>query len=150
MSGNVKRHTIVMADDDAEDRLLLTDAVARGGLPHRVHTVPDGEALLEFLAGRVAGFGEGPPPRPDLILLDLNMPRKDGRETLRALKQDQRLQRIPIVVLTTSTRDEDIHFAYRFGASSYIAKPATFQGWIDMVHSLDRYWFQLVRLPCWE
>ena len=143
MSDTLKTFTIVMADDDAEDCLLLRDAVAQSRLPHRVHTVPDGEALWDCLTGE-NGVARG---WPGLVLLDLNMPRRDGRETLRMLKQDPRLQRIPIVVLTTSTSETDIGLAYAFGASSYIAKPITFQGWVDLVEMLDRYWFRLVALP---
>lgn len=146
MSDTVKTFTIVMADDDAEDCMLLQDAVAHSRLPHRVHAVHDGEALVQCLTGD----GGIPRIRPDLILLDLNMPRKDGRETLRVLKKTPSLLRIPIVMLTTSTSDTDIKCAYEFGASSYIAKPITFQGWVDMVETLDRYWFRLVALPSLE
>lgn len=140
---------ILMADDDPDDCLLFKEAINASGLPHQLHTFPDGEALLEYLDGLFQDGGSSS-PRPDLILLDLNMPRKDGRETLRVLKGDPRLQRIPIVVLTTSTAESDITLAYEVGASSYIAKPATFQGWIKLATALSGYWFQLVELPPWE
>lgn len=146
MSDAAKIFTIVMADDDAEDRLLLRDAFVQTGLPHRLITMPDGEALLDYLAGD-AKDPEAVRVRPDLILLDLNMPRKDGRETLRVLKQDPRVQRIPVVVLTTSASESDIGYAYAYGASSYIAKPITFRGWVDLANTLDSYWFHLVALP---
>ena len=146
MADIAKTFTIVMADDDAEDCLLLRDAFAQTGLPHHLITLPDGEALLDYLAGDVKD-GEAARVRPDLILLDLNMPRKDGRETLRVLKQDLRVQRIPVVVLTTSTSESDIGYAYAYGASSYIAKPITFRGWVDLANTLDSYWFHLVALP---
>jgi CheY-like chemotaxis protein len=139
-----------MADDDAEDRLLLEEAVRDAGLAHRICTVADGEALLDYLGG-CDHFRTGQPsPRPDLILLDLNMPRRDGREALRLVKQDRRLRRIPVVVLTTSTSEADVALAYDAGASSFISKPATFQGWVELVRLLDRYWFGLVELPHWE
>jgi CheY-like chemotaxis protein len=142
--------TILIADDDAEDCLLLAEAVREAGLAHRICTVPDGEALLDYLGGCDRYQTAQPSPRPDLILLDLNMPRRDGREALRLLKQDQRLRRIPVVVLTTSTAPTDIAMAYEAGASSYLSKPATFQGWIELVGLLDQYWFGLVELPRWE
>ena len=137
---------ILMADDDPDDCLLLKEALSAGTLPHRLTTFPDGEALLEFLDGTSEASCQSV-SRPDLILLDLNMPRKDGRETLRLIKADPRFRQIPIVVLTTSTAQNDIHLAYETGASSYIAKPASFQGWIELAMALSGYWFDLVELP---
>jgi len=138
---------ILMADDDPDDCLLLADALAQCGLPHRLATVGDGEALLDYLAGCLTCRAAEPCALPDLILLDLNMPRHDGREALRSLRQDQRWRRIPIVVLTTSTSAADVQFVYELGASSYIAKPAQFAGWVQLVKQLDEYWFRLVELP---
>ncbi|MBN2216287.1 MAG: response regulator, partial [Pirellulales bacterium] len=142
MSDAATSFHILMADDDPDDCLLLKEALTASGLPHHLHTFPDGEALLAHL-DRLTGAGTSAAPRPDLILLDLNMPRKDGRETLRLLKRDRHWQRIPIVVLTTSIAESDISLAYETGASSYIAKPATFQGWIELATALSGYWFQL-------
>ena len=146
MSDAAPPFDILMADDDPDDCLLLKEAINASSLPHRLHTVEDGEALLEYLE-RSASHTDPKAPRPDLILLDLNMPRKDGRETLRVLKRDVRWQRIPIVVLTTSIADSDISLAYETGASSYISKPATFHGWMELATALSGYWFQLVELP---
>ena len=138
---------IILADDDPDDCLLFREAITTSGLPHRLHTVPDGEALLDYLDDL---FQNQTLPRPNLIVLDLNMPRRDGRETLRLIKQDRRLRRIPVVILTTSTAEHDISLAYESGANSYIAKPATFQGWVELISALSGYWFDLVHLPPWE
>ena len=146
----VKTFTILMADDDEEDCLLAKDAMAEAGLSHQIRFVADGEELIEYLnhSGKYANPADA--PRPDLILLDLNMPKRDGRETLRLLKGDRRLQRIPVVVITTSTSQSDISDSYKVGASSYIAKPASFSGWIDLLDTMASYWFKLVELPVWK
>ncbi|MBN2292422.1 MAG: response regulator [Pirellulales bacterium] len=136
-----------MADDDEEDCLLAKDALAEAGLPHQLRWVSDGEELLDYLRHSGSFIQPDAAPRPDLILLDLNMPRRDGRESLRLLKGDPRLQKIPVVVLTTSTAQSDISYSYNVGASSYIAKPASFQGWIELIELLTAYWFKLVELP---
>ncbi len=136
-----------MADDDEEDCLLVRDALTLNVIPHDLRTVPDGVELLDYLDRRGKYQDRRQSPRPDLILLDLNMPRKDGREVLGELKADRRWRQIPVVVLTTSTSDDDISFSYRSGASSYIAKPSTYQAWVDLVHTLNKYWFELARLP---
>ncbi len=150
MSEYVQTFTILMADDDEEDCLLAKDALAEAGLPHQIRFVADGEELLDYLQG--AGDFAQPriTPRPDLILLDLNMPRRDGREALRMLKSDKQLQKIPVVVLTTSTAQSDISYSYNVGASSYIAKPTSFRGWIELLETLTQYWFKLVELPGWK
>ncbi|MBN1911688.1 MAG: response regulator [Pirellulales bacterium] len=136
-----------MADDDPEDCLLLRDAVSGADVPVSVFTVSDGEALLECLtSGGLVSLGAAS-ARPDLILLDLNMPRRDGRETLRALKSDRHLQTIPVVVLTTSTAAVDIDYSYELGANSYITKPSTFQDWLALARTVNDYWFRLVELP---
>jgi CheY-like chemotaxis protein len=139
--------TILMADDDDEDCLLVRDALALNVIPHDLRTVPDGVELLDYLDRRGKYEDRRQSPRPDLILLDLNMPRKDGREALGELKADRRWRQIPVVVLTTSTSDDDISFSYRSGASSYIAKPSTYQAWVELVGTLHKYWFELARLP---
>jgi CheY-like chemotaxis protein len=142
-----KSFTILMADDDEEDCLLVRDALALNVIPHDLRTVPDGVELLDYLDRRGKYADRRQSPRPDLILLDLNMPRKDGREALEELKADRRWRQIPVVVLTTSTSDDDISFSYRSGASSYIAKPSTYQAWVELVRALNKYWFELARLP---
>ena len=112
-----KSYTILMADDDDEDCLLVRDALALNVIPHDLRTVPDGVELLDYLDRRGKYEDRRHSPRPDLILLDLNMPRKDGREALGELKADRRWRHIPIVVLTTSTSDDDVSFSYRSGTS---------------------------------
>lgn len=138
---------ILMADDDMDDCLLLKEAVAEAGLPHRICFVSDGEELLDYVYGLGKYETPGSAPRPNLILLDLNMPRKGGRQVLQQLKRDRRLQRVPVVVLTSSMAEDDIGYCYDAGASSYIPKPASFQGWVDLITTLNKYWFELVKLP---
>jgi CheY-like chemotaxis protein len=143
--------TILMADDDADDCLLAREALRESGQPHDLRIVRDGQQLLDYLR-RQGDYGssQSSAPRPDLILLDLKMPRKDGREALSELKADPRLRSIPIVVLTTSTARDDIAFCYRMGVNSYITKPATFRGLVDLLSTLSKYWFELVELPAVE
>lgn len=146
MAEDQRPFVVLVADDDAEDCLLVRDAVAEGGLPHVLRFVHDGEDLFDYLdrRGKYAG---GSVPRPDLLLLDLNMPRKDGREALRQLKADPRFRAIPVVVLTTSVAEDDVTYCYQTGAASFVAKPSTYRAWIELVRGLCTYWFQLVRLP---
>jgi CheY-like chemotaxis protein len=147
MGKAARSYTILMADDDAEDCLLVQDALREIDHCHDLRFVRDGEELLDYLWRRGAYQTARQAPRPDLVLLDLKMPKKDGRETLRDLKADPRLQTIPIVVLTTSTARDDIDFCYRLGVNSYITKPSTFRGLVDLLASLLKYWFELVKLP---
>lgn len=142
-----KSYTIVMADDDPEDCLLVKDALSETGLRHDLRTVSDGEELLDYLHRRNDYTSPPSAPRPDLLLLDLNMPKKDGREVLRELKADPRLQRIPVVVLTTSTSEDDVSFCYDTGASSFCTKPVTFRGLVELMEILSKYWFEHVELP---
>lgn len=139
--------SLLIAEDDVEDQMLTRDALAESRLANDLHFVSDGEELLQYLRceGRYATLD--PAPRPGLILLDLNMPRKDGRETLSELKADPQLRHIPVVVLTTSKADEDILRTYDLGVNSFITKPVSFQGLIEVMSLLGRYWFQLVELP---
>ena len=118
--------------------------------PHDLRIVRDGQQLLDYLRRRGEYQHLPNAPRPDLILLDLKMPRKDGREALSELKADPRLRSIPIVVLTTSTARDDIGFCYRMGVNSYITKPATFRGLVDLLCTLSKYWFEIVELPVVE
>lgn len=137
--------TILMADDDLEDCLLVREALRENRTYHALQTVNDGEDLLDYLYQR--GVYTPTAPRPDLILLDLKMPKKDGREALAEIKTDAGLRSIPIVVLTTSTAEDDIDYCYRLGVSSYIPKPVTFKAWLELMHTLTKYWFELVKLP---
>lgn len=140
---------LLMADDDPEDCLLVREAIRENGLPHRVQFVHNGEELLEYL-GQSGPRTQNRTVLPDLLLLDLNMPKLDGREALRRLKSDLRLQALPVVVLTTSTAEEDVRTCYQMGAASFISKPVTYRGWLDLVRDLCGYWFERVRLPCPE
>lgn len=139
--------TILIADDDDEDILLARDALAEARLANDIRVVGDGQELLDYLrrAGRFADPATS--PRPGLILLDLNMPRKDGRAALREIKGDASLRQIPVVILTTSQADEDIVASYDLGVNSYIRKPVSFAGLVAVMQSLKRYWFEIVELP---
>jgi CheY-like chemotaxis protein len=147
MNDDARSPVILMADDDTDDCLLVRDALNEACGRCDLRFVGDGEELFEYL-GRDGKFAEvGAAPRPDLILLDLRMPRKDGRESLRQLKAEPRWRRIPVVVLTTSTSEDDIRFAYDHGVNSYMTKPTTFRELVDAVGLLIRYWFKLIRCP---
>lgn len=139
--------TILLADDDAEDRILAEDALRECGLADRLRFVENGEELLAYLRRQGRYAGPGAAPRPGLILLDLNMPRMDGREALRALKADPALRRIPVVVMTTSKAEEDIYRTYDLGVSSYVAKPVSFEALVGVMRAIGLYWFDTVLLP---
>ena len=139
--------TILLADDDPDDRQLTRDAFAENRLANVLNTVDDGEELLEYLQRRGRYADKRDEPLPGLILLDLNMPRKDGREALKEIKADPTLRRIPIVVLTTSKAEEDILRTYDLGVNSYITKPVTFKSLVELIKLLGRYWFEVVELP---
>jgi CheY-like chemotaxis protein len=138
---------ILMADDDADDRELTRDALAESRLVNELHFVEDGAELLDYLHHRGAYSQPGSAPRPGVILLDLNMPRKDGREALREIKADPELRDIPVVILTTSKAEDDIGQSYNLGANSFITKPVTFQGLVEVMRGLGKYWFDIVELP---
>jgi CheY-like chemotaxis protein len=142
-----RTNVILMADDDDDDRLLAQDALSESQLDGNLHFVENGEDLLDYLWRR--GKYEPPveAPRPALILLDLNMPRKDGREALREIKSDPELRRIPVVVLTTSKADTDIGAIYELGANSFISKPFQFEALVKVMKVLGQYWFKTVELP---
>lgn len=141
---------ILMADDDADDRLLTERALAQSRVVNNLRFVEDGEELMDYLrrCGKYAAPGAA--PRPDLILLDLNMPRKDGREALKEIKQDPLLRCLPVIVLTTSKAEEDISRSYNLGANSYIAKPVTFERLVELMKTLGTYWVEFVELPKYE
>jgi CheY-like chemotaxis protein len=141
------RMTILLADDDPDDRLLVGDALAAGRVLTDLHTVSDGEELMNFLHRRGAYSVEGAAPRPALILLDLSMPKKDGLRALAEIKADPSLRQIPVVVMTTSNQDEDIGRSYDLGASSFVTKPITFQALVAVMKTIGEYWFEVVELP---
>ena len=138
---------ILLADDDPDDRMLTRRALTESRLVNELHCVEDGEELLDFLRRSAGPTAEGRPPRPHVILLDLNMPRMSGREALEQLKADPALRHIPVVVLTTSEEEEDVFRSYDLGASSFITKPITFDGLVKVMRGLGDYWFEIVRLP---
>ena len=140
--------TILMADDDADDRLMAQEAFEEARLANELHFVEDGEALMDYLYRRGSYATRSAAQDPGLILLDLNMPKKDGREALKEIKEDPALRHIPIVVLTTSKAEEDILRTYDLGVSSFITKPVMFAGLVELVQALTRYWFEIVTLPC--
>jgi CheY-like chemotaxis protein len=138
--------TILMADDDVDDRELAREALAESRVLNDLHAVNDGAELLEFLRHE-GGYTAENAPRPDLILLDLNMPKVDGREALAALKSDPKLRSIPVVILTTSRAEEDVVRSYDLGANSFISKPVTFAGLVEVMREIGRYWVVIVELP---
>ena len=139
--------TILIADDDPDDRELTRDALAECRLANDVHFVHDGEELMNYLNRRGAYQHLAGASLPGLILLDLNMPRKDGREALKEIKASPELRRVPIVVLTTSKADEDILRTYDLGVNSYVTKPVTFDSLVDTIKVIGKYWFEIVELP---
>jgi CheY-like chemotaxis protein len=139
--------TVLLAEDDEDDYLLIKEAFAELGLPNRIYRVRNGEELIDFLLRRGEHRNPKELPKPLIILLDLNMPKKDGREALREIKEDPKLKPIPVVVLTTSKYEEDIQKTYTLGVSSYIKKPVSFDQFVEMVRVFKEYWFDTVELP---
>lgn len=144
-NSSFKGKVILMAEDDADDRLLARDALAECGLREDLHFVENGEELLDYLLQR--GKYDAQTPRPGLILLDLNMPVKDGREVLEEIKTNATLRRIPVVVLTTSRADTDIDRIYSLGANSFITKPVRYDSLVEVMRAISQYWLKIVELP---
>ena len=138
---------ILMADDDEDDVLLTVKALKESKLLNRLISVHDGEELMDYLKRHGEFKNPESSPRPGLILLDLNMPKKDGREALREIKSDETLRDIPIVVFTTSKAEEDIYRSYKLGVNSFITKPVKFEELVSVIASLGNYWFKIVKLP---
>ncbi len=140
--------TILICDDDEDDRLLTIHALQEAHVVNAIKCVEDGVQLLDYLYRRGAYAGEtGAAPRPGLILLDLNMPKMDGREALANIKSDATLRDIPVVVLSTSRLEEDVIRSYQLGVNSFISKPVTFSGLVQAMQVLGRYWLEIVELP---
>lgn len=139
---------ILLADDDPDDRLMIQDALRRCEIASELHVVPDGQALLDYLRhnGSYSARPEAA-PRPGLILLDLNMPRKNGRRALEEIKGDPILCKIPVIIFTTSGLEEDVINAYSHGANSFITKPVTFDQLVGVMQEVTRYWFETVTIP---
>lgn len=138
--------TILMADDDADDRKLTKEAFEDSRLANSLKFVENGEELLHYLRHQ-GDYTAETAPRPGLILLDLNMPRFDGRSALAEIKHDPDLRQIPVVILTTSEADEDVFRSYDLGVNSYIVKPVTFEALVNILQTLEKYWFEIVELP---
>lgn len=142
----VKPIVILMADDDDDDFMLTKKALGESKLLNTLIRVRDGEELIEYLH-RKGEYNDLNAPRPGVILLDLNMPRKDGREALKEIKGDDNLRNIPVVVFTTSKAEEDIYKTYQLGVNSFITKPVTFDNLTNVMRTLGNYWFEIVELP---
>jgi len=137
----------LMADDDEDDRMMAQDALAEARVSNSIRFVEDGEELMDYLRRKGKYADPADAPRPGLILLDLNMPKKDGREALKEIKSDPGLRQIPVVVMTTSKAEEDVLRSYDCGVNSFITKPVSFAGLVDIMKALGRYWFDIVELP---
>ena len=139
--------TILYADDDPDDQLLVREALEESRLLNDLHIVSDGEELMDYLWRR--GKYEDPAlsPKPGIILLDLNMPKKDGREALSEIKTDPTLRKIPVIILTTSEAEEDILRTYELGVNSFVTKPVTFESMVEKLGAIGRYWVEIVELP---
>lgn len=138
---------ILLAEDDPDDRMFAMRAFEESHLANSIHCVEDGEELLDYLYRTGAYATPASAPRPDLILLDLNMPRKDGREALQEIKADPYLRRIPVVALTTSQEEEDVCRLYDLGVNAFVSKPVTFDGLCHAVKAIGHFWFDIVQLP---
>ncbi|GAB3998567.1 response regulator [Spirosoma daeguense] len=138
--------TILIADDDTDDRLFMERALRQSGYTHNILFVEDGEELMEYLRheGR---YTEENAPWPNLLILDLNMPRKNGFQALKEIKDDPNLRRLPVVVMTTSSADEDVLKTYHLGVNSFVTKPFDFNRLVEMVGALKTYWLDTVKLP---
>jgi CheY-like chemotaxis protein len=140
---------VLMAEDDEEDRMMVRDAMAEAAAGVDLRYVENGEELLDYLRnhGRWAGVDA---PTPGLVLLDLNMPRKDGREALREMKADPALRALPVIILTTSREEDEVARGYNLGANSFVQKPVTFDGLVTLMRTIGLYWFDTVQLPRWR
>lgn len=138
---------ILLVEDDQGDQELTRRAMMHGKIKNDLHIVENGEEALDYLFGRGRYRDREKYPLPDLILLDLNIPRLDGKQVLKAVQADPVLRRIPVVVLTTSYQDADIQQAYESGAKSYIVKPVDIDQFTRVVQAIEEYWFQIVILP---
>lgn len=147
MNAEKKTLIILMADDDADDRMLAEEALIESRVLNELHFAEDGVQLMEYLRGEGVYADREKYPLPGLILLDLNMPKMDGREALAELKKDPVLKRIPVVILTTSKAEEDMLRGYDLGAASYITKPVTFDVLVELMRTLGKYWVEFVELP---
>jgi len=147
MDKELKPIIILMAEDDPDDRYLASEALAESRISNELYFVEDGEELMDYLNRRGKFADPLSSPRPGIILLDLNMPKMDGRQALKEIKNNKDFKSIPVIVLTTSIAEEDILKTYDLGANSFISKPVTFSGLLNVIKVLENYWFEIVRLP---
>jgi two-component system, chemotaxis family, response regulator Rcp1 len=141
---NAETVEILLVEDNAGDVVLVREALREGKIRNDIHVAVDGVEAMKFLR-RQGEFKEA--PRPDLILLDLNLPRKDGREVLAEIKSDPELQAIPVVILTTSQHEADVVKSYQLHANSFITKPVGFEQFLKVMRGIEDFWFEIVRLP---
>ena len=135
---------ILLVEDNPGDVRLIQEALRDGKVWNNPHVVTDGEAALDFVYRR-GPFTQA--PRPDMVLLDLNLPKKDGREVLAVIKSDPDLKRIPVVMLTTSKEEEDVHRAYNLAANCYVTKPVEFEEFMKVIRAIEDFWLTIVALP---
>ena len=147
MASSYEPLCILLADDDPDDRMLTQRALKASRLANRLEMVEDGEELMQYLRRQGEYADPAVSPRPGIILLDLNMPRKDGREALKEIKSDPSLRRIPVVILTTSEAEQDILRSYDLGVNAFVTKPVTFDGLASAISRLGEFWFEIVKLP---
>ena len=138
--------TILIADDDADDRMFLEQAMRQNGYDQEIQFVEDGEELMDYLR-RQGRYNAQNAPWPNMLILDLNMPRKNGFQALFEIKDDPELRRLPIVVMTTSSADEDVVKTYSLGVNSFVTKPFNYNRLVEMVGTLRMYWMDIVKLP---
>lgn len=138
---------ILVAEDDPEDRFLIKESLARVRLAHSIHFVEDGAQIIDYLKNQGEFSDAEAFPKPGLVLLDLNMPKKSGLEVLEFIRADPELCPLPVVFLTTSREQEDLMACYRKGANSFISKPVDFEGLVAVMHAVTNYWFGIVDLP---
>lgn len=147
MNKTEKTITILIAEDDPDDRLIVKDAFEEARVYNIIHYVEDGEELMDYLYSRGKYSWPNNMLRPDIILLDLNLPKMSGQDALREIKSNLNLRQIPIIILSTSEREEDIRLMYDMGVNSYISKPNDFALLVEIVKSLSKYWLEIVSLP---
>ena len=145
--GTVKIHLVLMAEDDDNDVFFLERAFKQAQIANPVHRVKDGEEALAYLKGEGQYSNREKFPLPHLMLLDLKMPRKNGFEVIQWVRQQPGLRRMPLVVLTSSKEDPDVNRAYELGANTYLVKPVTFDGLVEMMKTLNLYWLILAEKP---
>jgi CheY-like chemotaxis protein len=143
----MRQLTVLLVEDNPRDVRLTQRAFVRTGLPHDLRVVRDGDEALAYLRREGAYKEPGTAPRPDVILLDLNLPRMSGHDVIQCLKQDARFKHLPVIVLTTSGRPDDVRLAYEAGANAYLLKPVEFARFTEIMTQLGKFWLETVELP---